>query len=255
MVSRRKFIKRGALFVPFIFAPKLLRAGPPFTHPSFWKPRPAGGGVGGPALVANVAAGTAINGGTTGSINTTGANLIVVGVSDYRVSGFPTVSDNKSNSYTSLTPSDDGVTCRATLFYVASPTVGSGHTFTVAGTGIYASIFVAAFSGMAGSPFDVENGNATASPWDTLATGSVTPSQAASVVASVISWNIVPDSGSMSVGSSYIITDQLQTSNGNYLGGAFAYKILSSASAQNPVWDYSETPPSGAAAIAAFDAA
>lgn len=250
MVNRRKFIKRGALWVPFILAPKLLRAGPPFTHPSFWK-RPATGGGGGP-LVANVAAGTGINGGTTSSINTTGANLIIVGVSDYRLGISLDVSDNKSNTYTALSHQSTATNSRATLFYALSPSVGSGHTFTVSGTSIYASIYVAAFSGLNSPIFDVQNGNTTDSPWDTLATGSVTPSADASIVASVISWYIDPDSGSMSIGSSFNITNQLQSSPGNYLGGALAYKVLSSASAQNPVWDYSQTPDDGATSIAVF---
>jgi len=47
-MNRRNFIKRGALFVPTIFVPQLIRAVSPIANPGFYnKPAPAAGGGGG----------------------------------------------------------------------------------------------------------------------------------------------------------------------------------------------------------------
>jgi len=44
-MNRRNFIKRGALFVPAIFMPKIIRAAPAFANPAFFRARPASGVV------------------------------------------------------------------------------------------------------------------------------------------------------------------------------------------------------------------
>lgn len=52
-MNRRNFIKKGALFVPTIFIPRLIRAYPANCNPAFFKAKPApsgGGGGGGPLL-------------------------------------------------------------------------------------------------------------------------------------------------------------------------------------------------------------
>ena len=96
-------------------------------------------------IVADSASGGA--GGSTGSVDTTGATiLIAVGVAD---SGTPSITDSKGNTWNSLTQVGGSFPTyhRCRLYYVENPTVGTGHTFTVAGTN--ASACFAAFDATA----------------------------------------------------------------------------------------------------------
>lgn len=80
------------------------------------------------------------SGGTTSAIDTTGAKLIVI---EAAFSGSVTISDNKGNTYTAATIFN-GTTPNIQFFYCIGGTVGSGHTFTAAGS--VASIVVSAWS-------------------------------------------------------------------------------------------------------------
>jgi hypothetical protein len=95
--------------------------------------------------------GTANNTGgvtTTTGIDTTGANLLVVGANyDYTLT--PTLSESKGNSCWVALPEYGGAPSqKSRLYYCVSPTnVGPNHTFTI-NTGTFgATVFVAAFSG------------------------------------------------------------------------------------------------------------
>ena len=108
------------------------------------------------ALIAHTSAGGGA-GGTSGAVDTTGATfLVAVGVAD---SGTPSITDSKGNTWTPLTQVGGSFPtyhqCR--LYYVTNPTVGSGHTFTVAGTNASAC-FAAHDTIDTTSPFDAEAG-------------------------------------------------------------------------------------------------
>src|SRR5580765_7474142 len=108
------------------------------------------------------------SGATTAAIDTTGANLLVISAS-WVGFGSDSVSDSKGNTWVPLTQHASG-TKKHQFFYCLTPTVGTGHTFTVSGGGFPAAI-VYAFSGAAS--YHAENGNAVFSPG---ASGTVTPS-------------------------------------------------------------------------------
>ncbi len=120
-----------------------------------------------------------INGATTSAIDTTGANLVVISVAgDVSVNSLA-VSDNKSNTFTSivLSGSVDGYG-KAQLFYCLNPTVGTGHTFTVGPSSTASGITVLAFSGAAASSaLDQYTSNYSTSAATTGTTGSITPSE------------------------------------------------------------------------------
>ncbi len=201
---------------------------------------PSSGGGGTFALVAHGAAGALSsnnNGVTTAGINTTGANLIVVGVAAYGGGTFPgTLTDSLSNTWTILTPQNSGGSNYAVLYYCYAPTVGSGQTFTYTSSFSFPSIGVAAFSGAIASPFDQQNGAVAASGL-TIQPGSVTPSVNNEVVLTVFSDGA---SGvSFSIDSGFTITDQLQKLNNgtnNQEGLGLAYIIQTTAGATNPTW-------------------
>src|SRR5262252_10214264 len=138
------------------------------------------------ALVASIQSTTAQNGGTSGAIDTTGANLLVLSLGYY---GTPTVSDSKGNTWVPLTAhvgaSGTGIGHR--IYYAKNAVVGTGHTITVTGTNTWPVIAFYAFSGAdTAAPFVAENGAQSASTGlsGSLATGSVTPLANGSVVVS-----------------------------------------------------------------------
>ena len=203
-----------------------------------------------PALIASVEENGTANTVTTASINTTGANLIVVNVAwFYDVSVDPDVTDSKGNTYTKLTRSTIS-NATNTLFYCYGGTVGSGHTFTFAGTTTYPSIQVIAISNIAAAPFDQQNGNTAASP-STLTTGSITPSQANTVA--VIGVAFETAAGTPTVNTSGFSTPVASAYDaGNSYGGAISYKVLTTADALNPEWAFSPSQTRAAARIANF---
>lgn len=93
---------------------------------------------------------------TTTALNTIRADFIVVAVSSVANNG--TVTDSNSNTWTALTQygiSGQGAGMR--LFYCDNPIVSSTQTFTFsAATQGYPAIAVAAWSGVAASPFDAK---------------------------------------------------------------------------------------------------
>lgn len=203
------------------------------------------------ALVANVASATNSGGTTSGAIDTTGANLLVAVVSDYKATAAPAFTDSKGNTWTGLTAQQNSSQLsRGRIYYAVNPVVGSGHTFTYAATSIFASIYVAAFSGAdTASPFDQENG-AQNDGAASLATGSVTPSEANELVVAGFG---ATDGGPFGINGGFTITDQLAYSGGNYFGGALAYLIQTSAAAANPTWTPAANAPM-VAVIATFKA-
>lgn len=188
-------------------------------------------------LIAHIGVGTGSNGGTTSSINTTGANLIVVIVA--YGGGLPSisVSDNKSNTYTARTSYlVAGSNNAVQLFDSVGATTGSGHTFTVSGGGGFESIYVEAFSGAASSStFETQTGNNNgAGATTTLQAGSITPAQNGEVlIAGLANAN---GSANQSINGGFTITDQVPLSGGNYYGGAMAYLIQTTAAPANPTW-------------------
>jgi hypothetical protein len=146
----------------------------------------------------------------TGAIDTTGANLLVVAISQYAGVETGIVSDNKGNTWAALTTQAMG-SVLSRLYYTASPTVGSGHTFTLGGT-VYGTIAVQAWSGANTVPFNVENGAATAGGVGgvSLQPGSVTPSQNNSLVVTTGSFDIGAGAVSFTINLGYAISTMFQ---------------------------------------------
>ncbi len=184
------------------------------------------------ALVANTGAGsTDASNVTTSSINTTGANLIVVGVAGYTLFS-ATVTDSKSNTWTALTARSGGVT-RSRLWYCSNPTVGSGHTFTVSSGGATPALCVAAFSGAkATSPYEAESG-ATFVTTGPIQPGSITPAENGELLVASLSRavNELP-----TINGGFTITNHVAYLASNHYGCDVAYLIQTSAAAANPTW-------------------
>lgn len=186
---------------------------------------------------------------TTGNLNTTGADILVVAVTDYSVVALGSVSDNKGNTWTQLT-TQAGTIARCTLWYAVNPTVGSNHTFTyTAGSTVYPTIYVQAWSGSdLTSPFDVQNGSKDSGS-TTIQPGSITPNNANSLIITAV--NFWTNTNAPTINSSMTVDDTAVYSAGAEFGGGIAYIVQGSAAAINPTWS-ANISGGNAAVIAAF---
>ena len=172
------------------------------------------------AFVASVAASS----GTTGTMDTTGANFLVVVIADQDSLDTNGVSDSKSNTWVQLTvyPSPHGV-C---IFYSVNPTVGTLHTFTISGA-TFASIAAAAFSGVhATAPLDQQAGASGTQ------SGSVTPSENNELVIA----GAYSDGANPTSADGGFTTPNAANVSGNHAGYGLAYLIQTTAAAANPSW-------------------
>lgn len=187
---------------------------------------------------------------TTPARDTTGANFLIAGVSNYALAGAADVTDSKGNTWLPLTASV-GTVARARLYYAYNATVGSGHTVTASRVDAnYPSIAVAAFRDVvfAADPFDVENG--------ATATGAtqiqvlVDPTTTFTLRVLVLAF----ESGdTVTITPSFSITDQTPWVNNANFGVALAWKQDADAGLDGPVWQWS-TSDDVATRIAAFNA-
>ena len=185
---------------------------------------------------------------TSSSVDTTGANFLIVLALAQPVTSV-TVTDSKSNAWTPLTAQQNGVATGSKLFYSIHPTVGTGHTFTVTGTGTFPAVLVQAWRGV--RSFDAENGANQASG-TTLQTGSVTPAEDNELFVS----GCGPGGGGTvtnAIDSGFTETGDLDEFASS-AGGAMAYKIQTAGGAENPTWTASggAGPSERSAVIAAF---
>jgi len=193
-----------------------------------------GAGVPAASLISHTAAGsTGANTVTTSAIDTTGATLIVIEVAaDVGAGCTSTLSDSKSNSYTRLhTQGGISFPNNGGLYYVVSPTVGSGHTFTYgcASGGSAPSIAVVAFSGA--TTFDTQNwGHGSTTSTTTVQPGSVT----ASVSNELAITGYAATSSVSSIDSSFTITDSVGFLGGNHYAVAIAWRTVTGSI--NPTW-------------------
>lgn len=187
---------------------------------------------------------------TTTGIDTAGANLIVVQVSQQ--AGVASITDNKGNTGWTASTRYSGTGATETFFYYfVSPAVGSGHTFTLSGSGQYSCINVLAFSGVdTASPVDAQSGDTS------VGANSSTPSSITPAVANelfVSGCNAQPGATAPTItGTGWAIPSGLAQAGGsgnNYAGGA-AYKISTGSGAESPTWNFSITQPCSAGMIA-----
>lgn len=170
----------------------------------------------------------------TVGVNTTGATLIVIGLT-YRQTQGAHVSDSKGNTWTMCTKYEgSGSQAGVVFFYCVNPTVGSGHTFNNTdggGTSNFGGVTMYAFSGTAtSSPKDQENGQFISVLGSTATPGSITPSANGYVVLTTC-MNYNGSAPTMPTG----YTGYTWTTATAFAGGS-GYKIQTTASAENPSW-------------------
>jgi hypothetical protein len=181
------------------------------------------------------------NGVTTSAIDTTGATFLAmaIGSNSNGGNGAPGgISDSKGNTWTCGTATATGAPgvfgAQMQICYAWNPTVGTGHTFTYTFTGGGMSIAVAAFSNVktVSTPYDQEN-EASTSPTDvTVSTGSITPSANNELILTATSLYFTGET----TPSSFTLIDSSVFPGGTYNGVALAYKVQTTAGAENATW-------------------
>jgi hypothetical protein len=190
---------------------------------------------------------------TTSAINTTGATLFVIAISDFDGVGY-TVSDSQSNTW-DTTPSTYTVTggfFQLEFQFAIVTATNASHTFSATCSGCYPSVCVIAFSGThATTVWDgKENGSEGAA--STRQPGSITPTQDNAVVVSALALPY-EDIGTITIsgGGFSAVEGQVVGGGGSY-GVAIAYVVQTTATASNPTWEWDGGADPTGATIAAF---
>jgi len=183
-------------------------------------------------------------GGTSGAIDTTGAKSIIIAAGNRGVNAF-TVSDNKGNTYIALTDYNNGWGS-AQIFYCLTPTVGTGHTFTLSGTNSQVAGIIYAFSETL--TFHSVNG-ASVSFSTSLSTGSVTPSANGALIVTCSGGSTVVTTDTVTPGFGTVTNIPIASGNTNT---SAAWQIQATAAPIAATWTYSPQQSEVAATIAAF---
>jgi hypothetical protein len=164
-------------------------------------------------------------------LNTTGATLLVATVTvDNGQGSGKTVTDNKGNTWTRITLIPTNASNQVELWYSLPTSVGASHNITYSGN--FAAIRVAAFSGTATS--SVLDGAVATNKGNFLTTiqaGSKTPSQANCLLIACL--GLDAGGSAVSINSGFTITNNITNSSAL---SALAYKIQTTAGAENPQW-------------------
>lgn len=204
-------------------------------------PHSAGGGSPITLVAHTFWSGAGNSGGTTSpAVDMTGANLIVIVVTDACGPGFA-LSDSSSNTYTRVVngTTQCGAGADVSIYEKATPTVTSSMTFTTTATTTTMAIAILGFSNANASPFDVGSTNAVGGA--SCTPGSVTPSQANSLVVSGGS-GVHPQSGSITGAAGFTVTDSAAEVTSGSTSILAQYQVQTTATAENPTVGFSSAP-------------
>jgi hypothetical protein len=216
------------LFAPGSYAQLGLPAGIAQLYPQT--------GAAGPALIAHTLW-SSVSTATSSPLNTTGANWIGVSVASGPGASF-TVTDSNSNTCAKVPDANAPYVqsyTQTVVYQCVNPTVGSGHTFTITGTGLQFCAAVEAFSGVAtSSPYDQGNGNTSGG--NTSQTGAITPGVNNEVIVTSVSTYAPGVVTPYTIDSGFTITDQADAVASTTFGCGMAYLVQSTAGTINPTW-------------------
>lgn len=199
------------------------------------------------SFINSVSAGSSDNGTfSTGTMDTTGAGLLIVGLSDYQL-GTPVLSDSKTNSWNVLTAYSVSSDARSRIYWSIPTSVGASHSVTLTGTVFYGSGTFAAFGGGSVSPFDVEAGG-TGTSVNPSAGAGITPTLSHELLVA----NVCFDGGTASsIGGGFTMLTPTAYASSAHYGNCLAYLIQTGIAAADPDWTLSGSTV-WAASIAAF---
>lgn len=177
----------------------------------------------------------------TDNVDSSSCDLIVVALIQYVLGSITTLTDSKGNTPTArATYGNSGA--KVTLFYITgSPlSVGSGHNWSVSGTGSFPTLIAMGWKVSNASPYDQEAGT-TSTSGTSRSPGSISPviSNTNALMVATLAWDGANAGSAISIDNSYTIAGQNGVVGGAHYGGAMAYKIVTSASGINPAFSWS----------------
>ena len=177
---------------------------------------------------------------TTGTIDTTNANLLLMVAGDNVSNTACTPSDNKSNTPWVPRRSDPNVASgiRLVLYEIISPaSVGTGHSFTCTGSAnSFPSIAVMAWTGSNAISFGVNIGTGSGTLATTFQPGSMTPTVNNTLLVTAATFD---GSATASSASGFTLQTNVADSGGVHFGIGFASLNQTTAAAINPTWTVS----------------
>jgi hypothetical protein len=187
---------------------------------------------------------------TSPSIDTTGANLLIIVVTvdggGTGLSIFDAISGHSNVYATAKSQAAAGSSSTYTFYCVNPAWVGPGHVFHVSVANGYESIYAAAYSGAASSPLDAVTNSAYNTANTTIQPGSITPSCSNELVIA----GMFAENGTPAVSGATL--RQARATVGGSWGGGLADSIQTAKTAINPTWTVSSG--HNAATIVAFKA-
>lgn len=200
-----------------------------------------------PTLIGTASLG--INGGTSGTFNTSGYDFLAVAIPHYTATGSITVFNDSISSTSNTwvassvyTSSSFGSIKIYHTFNVSGlgATVGAGHTFTATGSGVYPGLIIIGGVGskIVSDPGETATGNNSSGT--TVSPNSVTPLEAYELLLCALSSGASVNADMLITGDNYLKLGSIDYSAGNNLGGSIGYVIQgASATAANPQWSSS----------------
>jgi hypothetical protein len=172
---------------------------------------------------------------TTGAIDTTGANLIVIWfVSNAGL----TITDSETNTWSPLNERTNGIDTVGRFLYALNPSTSATHTFSNGSS--FSWITVAAFSGAASATVsDQQNGAGPGTNGTSIATGSITPAEDNELLIAAVgngganTSTYVADSA-----DSFTLINSANAVNGVSYGGGLSYQIQTTATARDHDWSW-----------------
>jgi hypothetical protein len=200
----------------------------------------------GATLVAHTAKGSA-NGNTvtTDAIDTTGADMIVLAMSEYS-SGEP-ISDSYGNTWTTMGALGFGFFGTIAFFYCLAPTAGAGHTFSClpVPTGKQPALAVSAWSSIVAL---MDHGNTASATGTSADTDPLTPTAVGQLLVSAL---VIENADTVSAGA-WTILDQIPASASFHPSIALAWNLSPSLSAMHASWTWANNSANHSAIIARF---
>jgi hypothetical protein len=190
------------------------------------------------ALISHRADNLGANGGTSGTFNSTGADLIVVAVSYNNTGAGLTLTDSASNTWTSIAIYTAAPYEELQAWYCHGPTTSASHTVSFGGASSACSVNVSSWSGSAASSLDQHSG-AAGTGLTTQSAGSITPT---SDNALVLAFCTVADANTATTTTSGFTPSgsdsTWQTAGVSFQNNGISqdYQIQTTATAVNPSW-------------------
>lgn len=178
---------------------------------------------------------TDTNGFTSGAIDTSTSDLLVMAVADYAATTESTISDTYSNNWLQAQVEYDPTTTvvRLRMLYAKQAIVGTGHQFIATVTGGFPALAVIALSGSAPNPNGATTGN-NGTAVNTLSPGNITPTSDNWILVTALAHTL--PSTVATIDSGFTIQEQLQNQSGIAFGLALAYLIQTTATSETPTW-------------------